>query len=87
MSDEIAVLNQGRVEQVGLPSELYDRPASPFVRDFLGQTIACQATSGFGRRTCTSGAAMAPRRRSRMRLRVRSTRCCSSATATKRTSR
>jgi ABC-type Fe3+/spermidine/putrescine transport system ATPase subunit len=39
MSDEIAVLNQGRVEQVGVPSELYDRPASPFVRDFLGQTV------------------------------------------------
>jgi ABC-type Fe3+/spermidine/putrescine transport system ATPase subunit len=39
MSNEIAVVNQGRVEQVGLPSELYDRPASPFVRDFLGQTI------------------------------------------------
>ena len=39
MSDQIAVLNQGRLEQVGVPSELYDRPASPFVRDFLGQTI------------------------------------------------
>src|SRR5579859_7154972 len=39
MSDEIAVLNQGCVEQVGAPSELYDRPTSPFVRDFLGQTI------------------------------------------------
>jgi ABC-type sugar transport system ATPase subunit len=40
MSDQIAVLNQGQVEQVGLPSELYDRPASTFVRDFLGQTIS-----------------------------------------------
>jgi ABC-type Fe3+/spermidine/putrescine transport system ATPase subunit len=40
MSDQIAVLNQGHVEQVGLPSELYDRPASTFVRDFLGQTIS-----------------------------------------------
>jgi len=39
MSDRIAVLNRGRLEQVGVPSELYDRPASPFVRDFLGQTI------------------------------------------------
>ena len=39
MSDRIAVLNQGRLEQVGVPSELYDRPASPFVRDFLGQTL------------------------------------------------
>jgi ABC-type Fe3+/spermidine/putrescine transport system ATPase subunit len=40
MSDEIAVMNQGRVEQVGSPSELYDQPASPFVRDFLGQTVS-----------------------------------------------
>src|SRR5579859_2092587 len=39
MSDRIAVLNHGHLEQVGMPSELYDRPASPFVRDFLGQTI------------------------------------------------
>jgi ABC-type Fe3+/spermidine/putrescine transport system ATPase subunit len=39
MSDEIAVMNQGHVEQVGPPSELYDHPASEFVRDFLGQTI------------------------------------------------
>jgi ABC-type Fe3+/spermidine/putrescine transport system ATPase subunit len=39
MSDEIAVMNQGQVEQVGPPSELYDHPASEFVRDFLGQTI------------------------------------------------
>ncbi|HEY1296172.1 MAG TPA: ABC transporter ATP-binding protein [Chloroflexota bacterium] len=39
MSDQIAILNQGHLEQVGVPSDLYDRPASPFVRDFLGQTI------------------------------------------------
>jgi ABC-type Fe3+/spermidine/putrescine transport system ATPase subunit len=39
MSDFIAVMNQGHVEQVGPPSELYDHPASPFVRDFLGQTV------------------------------------------------
>jgi ABC-type Fe3+/spermidine/putrescine transport system ATPase subunit len=40
MSDEIAVMNQGRVEQVGPPSELYDHPSSQFVRDFLGQTLS-----------------------------------------------
>ena len=39
MSDLIAVMNQGRVEQVGPPHEVYDRPATPFVRDFLGQTL------------------------------------------------
>jgi ABC-type Fe3+/spermidine/putrescine transport system ATPase subunit len=39
MSDQIGVMNEGRVEQVGPPSELYDAPATPFVRDFLGQTV------------------------------------------------
>jgi ABC-type Fe3+/spermidine/putrescine transport system ATPase subunit len=39
MSDRIAIMNHGRIEQMGPPSELYDHPASPFVRDFLGQTV------------------------------------------------
>jgi ABC-type Fe3+/spermidine/putrescine transport system ATPase subunit len=39
LSDRIAVMNAGRVEQIGTPAELYDRPATPFVRDFLGQTV------------------------------------------------
>jgi sulfate transport system ATP-binding protein len=34
------VLNQGRVEQIGTPAELYDRPASPFVISFVGEAIA-----------------------------------------------
>jgi ABC-type Fe3+/spermidine/putrescine transport system ATPase subunit len=39
MSDRIAVMNEGRFEQVGTPTEVYERPASPFVRDFLGRTL------------------------------------------------
>jgi ABC-type Fe3+/spermidine/putrescine transport system ATPase subunit len=39
LSDRIAVMNAGRVEQVGTPAELYDKPATAFVRDFLGQTV------------------------------------------------
>jgi ABC-type Fe3+/spermidine/putrescine transport system ATPase subunit len=39
LSDRIAVMQRGRVEQVGTPRELYDRPATAFVRDFLGQTV------------------------------------------------
>ena len=39
LSDRIAVMQRGRVEQVGTPRGLYDRPASAFVRDFLGQTV------------------------------------------------
>ncbi|MEW1740634.1 ABC transporter ATP-binding protein [Nocardia beijingensis] len=36
MADRIALLNDGRVEQVGTPTELYDRPRSTFVAGFLG---------------------------------------------------
>ncbi len=38
LSSRIAVMNFGRVQQVGTPRELYDRPANTFVRDFLGRT-------------------------------------------------
>jgi spermidine/putrescine transport system ATP-binding protein len=38
MSDRIAVMNRGRVLQVGTPSEVYERPASRFVADFIGET-------------------------------------------------
>ncbi|MEU8827992.1 ABC transporter ATP-binding protein [Streptomyces sp. NPDC048636] len=36
MSDRIAVFNRGRVEQVGTPAEIYERPATPFVAGFVG---------------------------------------------------
>ena len=36
MSDRIAVFNLGRIEQVGSPSEIYERPASAFVAGFVG---------------------------------------------------
>lgn len=36
ISDRIAVLNKGRIEQVGSPSEVYDSPANAFVMSFLG---------------------------------------------------
>lgn len=38
MADTIAVLNKGKVEQVGAPYELYENPHSAFVAGFLGQT-------------------------------------------------
>jgi len=38
MSDRIAVMHRGRIEQLGAPDELYDKPASPFVADFIGTT-------------------------------------------------
>ena len=36
MSDRIAVFNEGRIIQVGTPSEIYEKPASPFVAGFVG---------------------------------------------------
>ena len=36
MADTIAVMNHGRVEQLGSPDELYERPETPFVAGFLG---------------------------------------------------
>ncbi|RMF36601.1 MAG: ABC transporter ATP-binding protein [Chloroflexi bacterium] len=38
MSDRIAVMNEGRVLQVGTPQEIYERPANRFVADFIGET-------------------------------------------------
>ena len=37
MSDRIAVMNRGRIEQVALTEEIYDRPATPFVATFVGE--------------------------------------------------
>jgi ABC-type Fe3+/spermidine/putrescine transport system ATPase subunit len=38
MSDRVAVMNHGRIEQLGPPREIYDNPASRFVADFIGET-------------------------------------------------
>jgi len=38
MADTVAVMNQGRIEQMGAPEQLYDRPKTAFVAKFLGQS-------------------------------------------------
>lgn len=38
LSDRIAVMNGGRVEQIGTPSEIYESPLTPFIADFIGDT-------------------------------------------------
>jgi sulfate transport system ATP-binding protein len=38
LADRVVVMNRGRIEQIGPTDELYERPASPFVFDFLGDT-------------------------------------------------
>ncbi len=50
MADRVVVMNHGGIEQVGTPLEVYERPASPFVADFLGKVNVIEATSlGDGR--------------------------------------
>jgi sulfate transport system ATP-binding protein len=36
VANRVAILRDGRIEQIGTPEEIYDNPASPFVYDFLG---------------------------------------------------
>ena len=38
LSHEIAVMNEGRIQQIGTPREIYERPGSAFVADFVGST-------------------------------------------------
>jgi len=38
MSDRVAVMSQGRIEQLGPPRQIYDAPATRFVADFIGET-------------------------------------------------
>jgi len=44
MSDRIVVMNQGRIDQVGTPREIYLYPATPFVANFIGTTNLIPAT-------------------------------------------
>ncbi len=53
MSDRVAVMNDGRLEQVGLPYELYSQPATFFVADFVG---ASNCIEGTVRKTSATGA-------------------------------
>ncbi|MFV1840500.1 MULTISPECIES: ABC transporter ATP-binding protein [unclassified Phaeobacter] len=44
MSDRIVVLRAGRIEQIGTPRDIYDRPATSFVADFIGAANVMDAT-------------------------------------------
>jgi iron(III) transport system ATP-binding protein len=44
MSDRIAVLHKGRIHQVGAPEDIYERPATRFVADFIGRNNVLDAT-------------------------------------------
>jgi spermidine/putrescine ABC transporter ATP-binding subunit len=68
LSDRIAVMNAGRIEQIGLPDDVYARPTTRFVADFVGESnlldgvardgVAVEAT-GFGSVTLAAAAGAA----------------------------
>lgn len=45
VSDEIVVMNHGKVEQLGTPAEIYDHPATPFVMGFIGPVNVLPSSS------------------------------------------
>jgi spermidine/putrescine transport system ATP-binding protein len=45
MSDRIAVMNEGKVLQIGSPEEIYERPSTRFVADFIGETNILEGTA------------------------------------------
>src|SRR3546814_7601493 len=49
MSDRIAVINQGRVMQIGEPRQLYEHPVKQFVADFIGDSTFLPVTMSSGR--------------------------------------
>jgi sulfate transport system ATP-binding protein len=49
LADRVAIMAQGRIEQVGTPTEVYEAPRTPFVYDFLGRTNAFECVIEKGR--------------------------------------
>ena len=48
IADEVVIMNQSRVEQVGTPQAVYDRPATPFVYQFLGNVNVLRDIAAWG---------------------------------------
>ncbi len=62
MSDQVAVMNKGRFEQVGSPQSLYYQPATPFVAGFVGDSNRLEGTlAGDGKVLLASGQLLAAR--------------------------
>lgn len=51
IADRVGVMSDGRLEQIATPTELYSRPATPFVADFVGlnNAVACEVVNGRAR--------------------------------------
>jgi sulfate/thiosulfate transport system ATP-binding protein len=44
VADRVVVMDRGRIEQIGTPEEIYEHPATPFVHDFIGESIVIPVT-------------------------------------------
>jgi ABC-type Fe3+/spermidine/putrescine transport system ATPase subunit len=60
MSDHIAVMSKGKVDQEGTPDEIYYRPKTAFVADFIGETNLIEATLTRGTVELPGGVALRP---------------------------
>jgi sulfate transport system ATP-binding protein len=49
LADRVVVMNEGRIEQLGTPDEVYDHPASPFVFSFIGESSTLPVTIADGK--------------------------------------
>ncbi len=47
VADEILIINEGRLEQMGSPMEIYKRPKTPFVAQFIGTSVILEDLTGF----------------------------------------
>jgi spermidine/putrescine ABC transporter ATP-binding subunit len=61
MSDRIGVMNSGRLEQVGAPAEIYDRPRTRFVAEFIGEINLIEGTMSGGRFAAADGGGLPAR--------------------------
>jgi spermidine/putrescine ABC transporter ATP-binding subunit len=58
LSDRIAVMNQGRIEQLGTPREIYEHPTTRFVADFIGASTVIRGRAVAADRVAVAGAAL-----------------------------
>lgn len=52
LSDRIAVMRDGKIEQIGTPNEIYESPQTPFIADFIGDTNLFRGRMSAGDRSC-----------------------------------
>ncbi len=60
LSDQVVVMNEGKVEQVGAPHDVYDRPASAFVASFIGSANVLRGQVKSGRASVGTHSFVAP---------------------------